>query len=62
MKVVHAQTDVNEHFPDEIFDEGFPGLLAYVIAQVTVVTELHDDVYFFDIDEGVEITNYELAV
>ena len=55
MQVLNGQTDLNKNFPNEVFNQRSPILFSYVSIEVSVLTELLDNVDCRAIDERVDV-------
>ena len=59
---MHAKTDVDEYFPEEVVGEVLPLLLFDCMTQVTMLTVLHNDTDGLLCDERVVVAYHEVAV
>ena len=62
MQIVHAQTNMDEHFPKEVVGEVFPLLLLDGMTEVAVLAVLHYDANGLLRDERVVVAHHEVAV
>ena len=60
VQVVDTQTDVNEDFPDEVVYQPLAVLFFNVGGKVSMLAELHNNVYFRAVDERVVISHDEV--